>query len=205
MSNFATVLADYEQRSADDIQRAKTVPFEQMLSFRDEMLLPVGPEAGAFLGHMARGLKAQRILELGTSYGYSTLWLAQAAAETGGKVFTVDIAKHKQDYAREQLKRAGLDAHVEFVTGDALAMIDRLQGPFDLVLLDLWKEAYVPAFDKLAPKLAEGGTIVADNILFPIEVRDVAALYRKRVREAPEFSTVLLPIGQGLEVSRWRN
>ncbi len=204
MSDFATVLAAYETRAADDLQRMRQVPFEQMLSFREEMLLPVGPEAGAFLDHLARGLKAKRILELGTSYGYSTLWLANAAAAIGAKVFTVDIAKHKQDYARSQLEQAGLAKSVEFVCGDALAMIDEIDGPFDLVLLDLWKEAYVPALEKLAPKLAPGGTIVADNILFPEEVRDVAALYRKRVREMPEMSTVLLPIGQGLEVSRWR-
>lgn len=204
MSNFATVLADYEKRSADDLERMKKVGFENMLAIRDEMLLPVGPEAGAFLDHLARGLNAQRILELGTSYGYSTLWLAQAAAHTGGKVFTIDIAKPKQDYARQQLERAGLAQHVDFLTGDALALLDTVEGPFDLVLLDLWKEAYVPAFDRLAPKLAPGGTIVADNILFPAEVREIAALYRQRVRAHPDMSTVLLPIGQGLEVSRWR-
>lgn len=202
MSAFQTVLAEYEARSAAELQRMMKSPIQEVFGFRDEMLLPVGPEAGAFLDALVRGLKAQRILELGTSYGYSTLWLANAAAATGGKVTTVDIAQHKQVHARSQLERAGLDGQVEFVCGDALAALDTLEGPFDLILLDLWKEAYVAAIDKAAPKLAPGGIVIADNMLFPVEVREMADAYRAKVRALPDMSSVLLPIGMGLEVSR---
>ena len=108
---------------------------------RDRMLLSVGRDAGRFLNSLAKGSGAKRMLELGSSYGYSTIWLAEAAKATGGRVISLDLADYKQAHAREMLDQAGLQGTVEFHTGDAL----------ELVL----------------PKLAPGGIIVADNMLRP--------------------------------------
>ena len=80
----------------------------------------------------------------------------------------------------------------------------RLPGPFDFVLIDLWKDLYVPVFELLHPKLAQGAIIVADNMLQPENVRVHARAYRERVRSAADMSSVLLEVGNGLEVSRYR-
>ena len=92
------VLAEYHERAAREAQ-------DPDLS-RDERLLPVGPEVGRFLNGLIKGAKASRILEIGTSYGYSGVWLAEAAAAIGGKVISLDLADYKQAYARERLERA---------------------------------------------------------------------------------------------------
>jgi predicted O-methyltransferase YrrM len=170
----------------------------------DEMLLAVGPESGALLKTLAQGAGATHILELGTSYGYSTLWLAMAAKETGGKVTTCDVAPAKQEYAREALTRAGLVDHVVFRPGDALQTIPTLADGIDFVLVDLWKDLYVPCLNSFLPKLKPGAILVADNMLQPIQSRPDALAYRRAVRAIPGMSSVLLSVGSGLEVSRLR-
>jgi len=85
----------------------------------------------------------------------------------GGKVISLELQRTKTEYARTQLERAGLADYVEFRIGDALASLGTLPGPFDLVLIDLWKDLYVPVFKLLHPKLAQGAIIVADNMLQP--------------------------------------
>ena len=169
---------------------------------RDKMLLNVGREAGVFINLLAREAGCRRILELGTSYGYSAIWLADAARANGGKVISLDVAGYKQADAAKSLAAAGLEGFVEFQTGDALEIIPRLHGPFDFVLVDLWKDLYGPCLELVLPKLAPGGLIVADNMLRPADSRSDALVYRRLVRSKPAISTMLLPIGQGLEVSR---
>jgi predicted O-methyltransferase YrrM len=169
---------------------------------RDERLLEVGPHGALLLSMIARDGRRQRILELGTSYGYSTLWLAEAARETGGKVITLDLADYKQAYAADALKRAGLADVVEFHAGDALKIIPQLEGGFDMVFVDLWKDLYVPCLDLFYPKLAPGAVIVADNMLRPSIDQTNALNYRRAVRAKPNITSVLLDVGQGLEVSR---
>jgi len=198
-----TVLAEYEQRNNEEHGRMGTTPSREMLTVRDTMLLTVGREIGLMLNMFVRELKAKRILELGTSYGYSTILLAEAARDTGGRVITLDLAQYKQDYAREKLSKLGLADYVEFHHGDALETLKTLDGPIDLVLLDIWKELYVPCLDLFYPKLAHGAVIVADNMIFPPMAQDDARAYRTAVRAKPHIQSVLLPIGQGVEISRF--
>ena len=80
-----------------------------------------------------------------------------------------------------------------------------LAGPFDFVLLDLWKELYVPCFELFADKLSHGSIVVADNMLFPDAARAHADAYRERVRASGRFDSVLLPVGSGIELSRLRS
>src|SRR4029077_20084167 len=138
---------------------------EKSMGRRDEMLLPVGRAAGALMNLLVKEGEARRILEVGSSYGYSTTWLAEAARAVGGRVASSELQAAKTEYAREQLARAGLAQYVEFRVGDALASLRQLAGPFDFVLIDLWKNLYVPVFELLYPKLAPGAIIVADNML----------------------------------------
>jgi len=201
-SAFWTVIEDYEVRARREEQLWSTLSHEQAMRRRDELLLPVGRAAATLMNLLIKEGTARRILEVGSSYGYSTVWLAEAARSIGGKVVSLELRGAKTEYAREQLARAGLEACVEFRVGDALDSLTRLAGPWDFVLIDLWKELYVPVFDLLHGKLAHGALIVADNMLQPESARVHARAYRERVRSARDMSSVLLAVGNGLEVSR---
>ncbi|HUL19601.1 MAG TPA: class I SAM-dependent methyltransferase, partial [Steroidobacteraceae bacterium] len=202
-ASFRTVIEEYEARAAREDALWETLSPEEFGHRRDEMLLPVGRAAAVLLNLLIREGGAKRILEVGSSYGYSTHWLADGARAVGGHVISLELQAPKTDYARERLTRAGLAPFVEFRVGDALASLRALPGPFDFALIDLWKDLYVPVFELLHPKLAPGALIVADNMLFPDNVRAHARAYRDCVRAAPKMSSVLLAVGNGLEVSRY--
>ncbi|HWU25132.1 MAG TPA: class I SAM-dependent methyltransferase [Rhizomicrobium sp.] len=171
---------------------------------RDQFLLPIGPDSGRLLHALILARKPRRILELGTSYGYSTLFLADAAQQVGAAVVTVDCAKHKQDYAREQLQEAGLAGPVEFRCGDAIELIEADKGWWDFILLDIWKELYCPSFEAFYPKLSEEAVIAADNMIEPAHNRGEVRQYRDAVRQKMDLQTILLPIGSGIELTlKW--
>ncbi len=193
------VLVEFERR-AEEEQRRTIGPGTNL----DELLLSVGREAGVLLYLLASGAQSRRILELGTSYGYSTVWLAAAARATGGKVLSLELRDFKIEHARQALTRAGLSTRVEFHAGDCLETLKTLSGPFDFVLLDVWKDLYLPCFELVHPKLAPGGMIVADNMLLPESVRPQAEAYRARVRAAGDMDSVLVEVGNGIEISRKR-
>jgi predicted O-methyltransferase YrrM len=197
------VLAEYEKRAAEEFKLQSLGTMDQWLARRDEFLISVGPATGQLINILAKSIKAKTILELGTSYGYSAIWLAEAARATRGRLITVDKAADKQNYARGMLTRAGLSSHVEFRLGDALDVIDALKGPFDFVLVDLWKEVYVDCFDLFYPKLSPGAIIAADNMILPENYREEALRYRKHVRTKPRIDSVLIPVGSGVEISRY--
>ena len=194
------VLADYHTRPWKSMVMASGPEAAAIL---DDLLLPVGPETGTVLNLLARGLGAQTIVELGTSHGYSTVYLAEAARATGGKVITFELAEKKTRYAREQLARAGLEQFVEFRVGSALDNLPNIPGPIDFVLVDVWKELYIPCLEIFYGKLAKGALVAADNMLYPEFSRADAEGYRRRVREL-DFDSVLLNIGSGVELSRRR-
>ena len=196
------VLAEFERR-AEEEQRRTAAPGSPGNNL-DDLLLSVGREAGTLLYLLATGPQSRRILELGTSYGYSTVWLAAAARASGGKVVSLELRDFKIEHARQALTRAGLSTRVEFHQGDCLETLKTLPGPFDFVLLDVWKDLYLPCLELVHPKLAPGGIIAADNMLLPEVVRPQAELYRRRVREVGDMDSVLLEVGNGVEISRKR-
>ena len=198
------VIEDYEARAERDEQLWNSLSEQELRQRLDEFLLPVGRATATLMNLLIKEGAARRILEVGSSYGYSTIWLAEAARAVNGKVISLELRATKTEYARDQLARAHLEGQVEFRIGDAVASLAQLPGPFDFVLLDLWKDKYVPVFELLYPKLAPGAIIVADNMLQPESARPHAEAYRERVRAAAGMSSVLLAVGNGLEVSRYR-
>jgi predicted O-methyltransferase YrrM len=199
----AAVFADYKKRDEAEQARMKELG-PTAFNSRDELLLPVGEDVGRFLHALILARRPKRILELGTSYGYSTLFLADAARATGGKVITMELADYKQAHAQAQLESAGLAEFVEFRLGDAVAMTAADTGSFDFALLDIWKELYLPCFNALYPKLSEEAIIASDNMISPEIARPDVRLYRDAVRAKPDLQTTLLPIGQGIEISvKW--
>ncbi len=199
----AAVYAAYEARNQAEQERQRTLGASGF-QLRDEFLLPVGPEVGAFLHALIIARRPKRILELGRSYGYSTLFMADAARTVGATVITMELADWKQAHARGQIVAAGLSDVVDFRLGDAVAMIDADHGPFDFVLLDIWKELYLPCFDAFYPKLSAEAIITADNMILPEMAREDVRKYRAAVRAKADLQTTLLPIGSGIELSvKW--
>jgi predicted O-methyltransferase YrrM len=197
------VLAEYAQRmSTEDVLR-KTLPRQEWLRRRDEFLLEVGEPVATILNILARETSAKTILEVGTSYGYSTVWLAEAARATEGRVITLDLNAEKQSYARGMLEKAGLGKYVDFRCGDALHLIARMTEKADFVLIDLWKDLYIPCFDLVLTRLSPQAIIVADNMIFPPDNQATAMAYRAHVRSHKGMDSVLLPVGHGIEVTRW--
>ena len=197
------VLEEYERRAADETRLMQSETLENFMARRDEFLLPVGAATGTVLNLLAKGANAKALLEIGTSYGYSALYLGEAARATGGKLITLELSAEKSRRAHAAVDRAGLGSHVEFQVGNALDLLSQLPGPFDFVLIDLWKDMYIPCLELIYAKLAPGALVAADNMTYPPDTLTDAAKYRRRVREL-DFDSVLLPVGSGVELSRRR-
>lgn len=196
------VLDAYHARIDDEErQRAEAPTSDGRPTWIDQHLLAVGPETGQLINILARAFDAPNIVEIGTSYGYSGIWLAEAARARGGRLTTLELQDYKSAYAREMSVKAGLADHVDFQVGDAVQLIEGLHFGIDFVLLDLWKELYVPCLEAFYPKLNPGAIIVADNMTYP-GGEDVRR-YGHAVRSKPGIRSILLPVGTGIEVSRF--
>jgi predicted O-methyltransferase YrrM len=195
------VLTEYRQRMQSEAAIRKSLSRQEWLRRRDEFLLDVGESAGMLMNLLIRESKAKTILEVGTSYGYSTLWLAEAARATEGKGITLDLSAEKQRHAQAMLRKAGLDRYAELRCGDAIVLIEELTEAVDFVLIDLWKDVYIPCFDAVRSKLAPAALVVADNMIYPPDSQESAQAYRAHVRKNA-MDSVLLPVGHGIEISR---
>ena len=155
----------------------------------------VEPETAELLGVLVRATRARRVLELGTSNGYSTIWLADAAEATGGALTSVEIDPARTALARANLARAGLTA--ELVSGDAAETLRTSgDGAWDVVFLDAERPAYAGYWPELLRVLRpDGGLLAIDNVLsHAAEVAEVTAL----IAAEPAVTTVLIPIGAGV-------
>jgi predicted O-methyltransferase YrrM len=165
------------------------------------------PEVGKLLGILARTTGARRILEIGAAIGYGALWMARGAPEA--RVLSIDLDPERLAAARGYLERAGVADRVELIQGAALEVIQRLDGPFDLVYVDAVKTEYRRYLDLTLPKVRVGGLIVVDNLLWGGEVaapstgepdRDADALrsFNGYFMIHPQLQAVLLPLGDGV-------
>ncbi len=165
---------------------------------RAKRMLNITPETGRLLWIMVRATRATRILEVGASNAYSTIWLADAARETGGRVITLELDPEKVKLARENLARAGVADRVEIRQGRAAETLAAIPGPFDFVFLDADRSSYRTYSELVVPKLARGGLLVADNVTsHPQELVEYLTL----VKSHPGLFSVTVPIGNGEEVS----
>lgn len=161
---------------------------------RAKKMLNITPETGEFLELIVKATRARRILEVGTSNGYSTIWLAQAARATGGRMTTLEIASHKVAMATENFRRAGLTDVIDLRHTDASTFLQTERQPFDLIFLDSERYQYVGWWRRLSALISPGGLLVADNATsHPLEMADFMALARK----SNGFITSLVPIGNG--------
>lgn len=158
----------------------------------------ITPDVGLFLNILVKATKATSILEIGTSNGYSTIWLGLATQENNGQLITLEVDPRKVKMAKENLEKAGLVNTVKLIEGDAKETLRILDKEFDFVFLDAEKEDYIEFFDLILPKLKIGGVIVADNVISHAEYLKEYVDY---VRANPNTQSVLVPIGRGEELT----
>lgn len=143
---------------------------ERVQKFLDEnrqkwRSLNVPYEDGEVLHNLIIKNNYQSALEIGTSTGHSTIWIAWALSKTGGKLITMEINEKSQQEAIENLEAVGLSEYVDFRLGDAHAMVKELEGPLDFVFSDADKDWYVQYFKDIDPILVKGGCFTAHNVL----------------------------------------
>ncbi len=166
----------------------------------------IGKQVGAFLRWIIRLIEAREVLEFGTAIGYSTIYLAQALRETGGRLTAIE--KDEELFRRTacNVRRAGLSDTVQLIRGDADEVLDRLPGPYDLILQDAAKALYPAMFQRCVDRIRPGGVLAADDALFrPMGVREELARvideYNQLVFSHPRLVSTILPIGDGLTIS----
>ena len=179
------VLARLEARDAEERQRGTS---------RAERLRQITPDVGRFLQALVLAARPRSIVEIGTSGGYSTVWIGAAARSLGGSVTTLEIDPAKVRLARTTIDDVGLTATVSIVEGDAFAYLSGSAEPLDFVFLDAEKEDYLAFLELVAPRLKPGGVLVADNLTSHAE--DLAE-FRDAALSDPRLAAVVVPIGRG--------
>jgi len=199
-------------KSLDYIEKFLSYPnsvlseLERQCQTREDVAPHIGMHAGTFLSWSIFVIRAKRALEFGTCIGYSTIFLAQALRNTGGRLTAVESDQQRFSETEHNVRRAGLADVVDLIHGDAGIVIDDLEGPFDFILQDSAKSLYPLMLEKCIQKTRPGGIIAADDALFrPMGVREelsrVIDEYNRLVFDHPQLISTILPIGDGLTIS----
>jgi predicted O-methyltransferase YrrM len=168
---------------------------------RSKKMLNLEPDTAHLLHILARYGKSTHMLEIGTSNGYSTIWLAWAASITSGRVISIDRDAQKQELADANLRKADLRDRVDLQCGDATEIVTQLPGPFDLVFFDADRYSAPTQLMRIIPKLTLGAMLLADNVLsHPNEI----AGYLHTLETQPQFDRVILPVGKGLSLAYYK-
>jgi predicted O-methyltransferase YrrM len=170
----------------------------------------IGPLVGRLCKQIAMAIRARDVFEMGSGFGYSTYWFAQAVGP-GGRVVHTDGDPKKSAEAKSYLKKAGLDSRVVFEVGDAIQLIQKYPGPFDVVFIDIDKHGYPEAFELARSRVREGGYLITDNTLWAGRVLEKGGKqnadtkgvlrYNQAAFGAPDLLTTLLPIRDGVALS----
>jgi predicted O-methyltransferase YrrM len=159
-------------------------------------MLNITRDTGELLAVLVRAARARRVLEIGTSNGYSTLWLAEAVKAFDGEVTTIESSAYKVGLASANFERSGLGAIISLLHDDAGRILEQPgnRDAFDFVFLDSERTQYPGWWPKLARVLRPGGLLVVDNA---ISHRDEMAPFTALVKADPRFTTCLVPVGNG--------
>lgn len=202
-----------EQSKRERSGEIKVLPKEEMLA--------ITPDTGGFFKIILIAMRAKRILEIGTSVGYSTLWFADAMiqngitkAEVAKPIITIDINHSKIEKATKNFDEADVKDLIKVLEGSAMNILHELSndfhsknhikktdGLFDFVFFDADKENLREYFDLVLPMVRIGGIIATDNMLYPEDYRPLMLEYANHVRSKPYIQSVTVPIGNGEEIT----
>ena len=182
----------------------------EMEEYATEHKIPiVGPAVARVLQQLAMTINARTVFELGSAIGYSTIWWAQAVGDQGRVIYTDGDSKNAER-ARGYFARAGVSNRITLHVGDALEFLSEQKQEFDIIFNDVDKEDYPRVLRLVAPRLRKGGLFITDNVLWsgrvaeknPSDSRTKAILeFNRKLYDAPEFYTTILPIRDGLAVA----
>lgn len=148
----------------DELERLSSVSAQERADAMSEFYIPVTPEAGQLLYALVRATRPSTVVEFGMSYGISAIHLAAAVRDNHhGRVVTTELSASKIAAAKQTFTNVGLDDVITILEGDALSTLTTVAGPVNFVLLDGWKELYLPVIKLLGPSLSAGALIIADN------------------------------------------
>ena len=189
---FGSVAVDAAENSLGPVKRdpAQLWRLLSEMDAKGRQYLSVPRTDGEFLHLLIKATRARNVLEVGTSHGYSAIWMGLGLEETGGRLTSIEIDAARHDLARRHVSEAGLSQRVTLIKGDAHVEVTKLDGPFDFVFLDADKEGQVDYFNKLYPKkLGPGGILAAHNA-----IRQASSMkdYLDMLRNHPDFDTVTL-------------
>ncbi len=173
----------------------------------------VGPAVGTLLALLAESIGARRIFELGSAIGYSTAFFAKAVGPRG-RVFYTDGNPENAREARSYLARLGLLDRVEVQTGEAIGLLERSVGLFDVIFVDIDKTGYLAALEAAAPRVRPGGYLLADNVLWSGRVADESVRdaatdgireFNARLFASLDFQSAIVPLRDGIAIARRRS
>lgn len=209
-TKISKVLSKLEEQSKLERLGEVVVP-------RSEMMLAITSDTGTFFNITLKAMRAKRILEIGTSYGYSTLWFAEALMQINEvsntrpekSIITIEMDHSKVERANKNFDEAGIKNIIDLKegqAGDVLSEIsknylkdgDRL---FDFVFFDADKENLRHYFDIVLPMVRVGGIIATDNMLYPEEYRSMMTNYTNYIKNKPNIQSMMIPIGNGEELT----
>ncbi len=182
----------------------------EMEDYASRQRIPiVGPAVARVLQQLAMLINARTVFELGSAIGYSTIWWAQVVGDKGRVIYTDGDSKNAE-LARGYFTRAGVADRITLHTGDALEFLSEQNQEFDIIFNDVDKEDYPRVLRLVAPRLRKGGLFITDNVLWsgrvaeknPQEATTKAILeFNRKLYDAAEFYTTILPIRDGLAVA----
>jgi len=165
---------------------------------REQRLRQIPPETGKFLALILAGAPAGKVIEIGTSAGYSALWLSLTCRQLGRKMVTIELLPEKAQLARETFRSAGVEDIVELVVGDALQLLKNYD-EIAFCFLDIEHELFMDCYELVTPRLVKGGLLVADNA---ISHRAILQPLLDRAQNDPQIDAVIIPVGKGELVCR---
>ena len=172
------------------------VAHDSKVKTHTEQMLNITPDTGLFLSIFVQSVKAKRILEIGTSNGYSTLWLADAAQCTGGLVTTVEVSQKKVALAKNNMERSELSKYIDVRLADIRTFLQsQANDSFDLIFLDAERPQYTSYWNEIDRVLRIGGVLVVDNALSP-KPEELLGFF-SLVRDSARYLTQTLRIGNG--------
>ena len=193
-----------------EFERSRGEILGEMEAVAKEKEFPIiGPRCGRKLMILAKAVNAKRVFEMGSGFGYSTIWFAHAVGADGLVVHT-DGDANNTSQAKDYIARAGFSDRVRFETGDAVGLLAGETELFDVILIDIDKKDYPTALETAVPKLREGGFILTHNTIWSNRVADPNETgddtegirkYNKAAYSHPELATFIDPIDDGLGIS----
>jgi caffeoyl-CoA O-methyltransferase len=170
----------------------------------------IGPLVGRLCQQVAQSINARDVFEMGSGFGYSTWWFAHAVGE-GGRVVHTDSDDKRSAEAKQWLDRGRLGARVHYEVGDAIEILKKYPGPFDIVFIDIDKHGYAEALELARSRVRVGGYIICDNVLWSGKVTQPAAKqdadtrgvsrFNKDAFAAPDLLTTILPLRDGVALA----